>query len=65
MIREWVRISEKLTDLILRFSMAVFCELEWSAIYDADINEKGKSIDKIPNEEELRSLLINPLSIYV
>ena len=36
------------------FNEPVFCELEWSAIYDADINEKGKSIDKIPNEEEFQ-----------
>lgn len=36
------------------FNEPVYCELEWSAIYDADINEKGKSIDKIPNEEEFQ-----------
>lgn len=36
------------------FNEPVFCELEWSAIYDADINEKGKPIDKLPNEEEFQ-----------
>ncbi len=36
------------------FNEPVYCELEWSAIYDADINEKGKHIDKIPNEEEFQ-----------
>jgi len=36
------------------FNEPIFCELEWSAIYDADINEKGRPIDKIPNEEEFQ-----------
>lgn len=36
------------------FNEPVYCELEWSAIYDADINEKGCPIDKIPNEEEFQ-----------
>ena len=36
------------------FNEPVFCELEWSAIYDADINEKGRPIDKLPNEEEFQ-----------
>jgi hypothetical protein len=36
------------------FNEPVYCELEWSAIYDADINEKGKPIDKIANEEEFQ-----------
>jgi len=36
------------------FNEPVFCELEWAAIYDADINEKGKPIDKMPNEEEFQ-----------
>jgi hypothetical protein len=36
------------------FNEPVFCELEWSAVYDADINEKGKPIDKMPNEEEFQ-----------
>jgi len=36
------------------FNEPVFCELEWAAVYDADINEKGKTIDNLPNEEEFR-----------
>ncbi len=36
------------------FNEPVYCELEWAAIYDADINDKGKPIDKIPNEEEFQ-----------
>lgn len=36
------------------FNEPVFCELEWSAIYDADIDEKGHMIDKLPNEEEFQ-----------
>jgi hypothetical protein len=36
------------------FNEPVYCELEWSAIYDADINEKGRSIGKLPNEEEFQ-----------
>lgn len=34
------------------FNEPVFCELEWSAVYDADINDKGKPIDNMLNEEE-------------
>lgn len=34
------------------FNEPVFCELEWSAIFDADIDDKGKPIDCIINEEE-------------
>jgi|GEM_PF-401051 len=36
------------------FNEPVYCELEWAAVYDADINEKGKPIDNMPNEEEFR-----------
>lgn len=36
------------------FNEPIFCELEWSAVYDADINDKGKSIDNLPNEEEFK-----------
>lgn len=36
------------------FNEPVFCELEWSAIYDADIDNKGKPIDTLPNEEEFQ-----------
>ena len=36
------------------FNEPVFCELEWAAIYDADINDKGKPIDSMLNEEEFR-----------
>lgn len=36
------------------FNEPVFCELEWSAVYDADINDKGKPIGGLPNEEEFR-----------
>ena len=36
------------------FNEPVYCELEWSAIYDADINEKGRPIDRMPNEEEFQ-----------
>lgn len=36
------------------FNEPVFCELEWSAVYDADINEKGKPIHGFLNEEEFQ-----------
>lgn len=36
------------------FNEPVYCELEWSAIYDADINDKGRAIDHLPNEEEFK-----------
>ncbi len=36
------------------FNEPVFCELEWAAIYDADINEKGWKIDGIKLEEEFQ-----------
>ncbi len=36
------------------FNEPVFCELEWSAIYDADINDKGVPIGHIMNEEEFQ-----------
>jgi hypothetical protein len=36
------------------FNEPVFCELEWSAIYDADIDNKGKPIDALLNEEEFQ-----------
>ena len=36
------------------FNEPVFCELEWSAVYDADIDEKGKPIDGFLNEEEFQ-----------
>lgn len=36
------------------FNEPVFCELEWAAIYDADINDKGKPIDGMLNEEEFK-----------
>jgi hypothetical protein len=36
------------------FNEPVFCELEWSAIFDADINNKGCPIDRLPNEEEFQ-----------
>ena len=36
------------------YNEPVFCELEWSAVYDADINEKGKPIDGFRNEEEFQ-----------
>lgn len=34
------------------FNEPVFCELEWSAIFDADIDDKGIPIDGFINEEE-------------
>lgn len=36
------------------FNEPVFCELEWSAIFDADINDKGCKIDGFRNEEEFQ-----------
>lgn len=36
------------------FNEPVFCELEWSAIYDADIDKKGCPIDGFANEEEFQ-----------
>ena len=36
------------------FNEPVYCELEWSAVYDADINEKGKPIHGFLNEEEFQ-----------
>lgn len=36
------------------FNEPVFCELEWSAIYDADIDSKGTPIDGFINEEEFQ-----------
>ncbi len=36
------------------FNEPVYCELEWSAIYDADIDDKGCPIDGLMNEEEFQ-----------
>lgn len=36
------------------FNEPVFCELEWSAVYDADIDDKGTPIDGFLNEEEFQ-----------
>ncbi len=36
------------------FNEPVFCELEWSAIYDADIDDKGVPIGCLINEEEFQ-----------
>lgn len=36
------------------FNEPVFCELEWSAIFDADIDDKGCPIDGFKNEEEFQ-----------
>jgi hypothetical protein len=36
------------------FNEPVFCELEWSAIYDADIDKKGCPIEGYLNEEEFQ-----------
>ena len=36
------------------FNEPVFCELEWAAVYDADINHRGKPIGDLPNEEEFK-----------
>ncbi|PXV95719.1 hypothetical protein C8E03_101349 [Lachnotalea glycerini] len=34
------------------FNEPVYCELEWSAIFDADIDKKGNPINGLINEEE-------------
>lgn len=36
------------------FNEPIYCELEWSAIYDADIDDKGKPIHGFLNEEEFQ-----------
>ena len=36
------------------FNEPVYCELEWSAIYDAAIDDKGTPIDGFINEEEFQ-----------
>ncbi len=36
------------------FNEPVFCELEWSAIYDADIDDKGVPVGHLINEEEFQ-----------
>jgi len=36
------------------FNEPVFCELEWSAVFDADIDKKGTPIDGFMNEEEFQ-----------
>jgi len=36
------------------FNEPVFCELEWSAVYTADIDNKGCPIDGFKNEEEFQ-----------
>jgi hypothetical protein len=36
------------------FNEPVYCELEWSAVYDADIDAKGTPIDGFKNEEEFQ-----------
>jgi hypothetical protein len=36
------------------FNEPVFCELEWSAVFDADIDDKGRPIDGLRNEEEFQ-----------
>jgi hypothetical protein len=36
------------------FNEPVYCELEWSAAYDADIDEKGIPIQGFKNEEEFQ-----------
>lgn len=40
-----------------RFNEPVFPELEWSEVYDADIDEKGRPIDCFLNEEEFDEFL--------
>jgi hypothetical protein len=37
-----------------KFNEPVFCELEWSEIYDADIDDVGTPIGTFPNEEEFQ-----------
>lgn len=36
------------------FNEPVYCELEWSAVFDADIDDKGRPIDGFKNEEEFQ-----------
>lgn len=36
------------------FNEPVYCELEWSAIFDADIDKPGVPIPHMPNEEEFQ-----------
>lgn len=36
------------------FNEPVYCELEWTAIFDADIDGYGAPIDNLPNEEEFQ-----------
>ncbi len=36
------------------FNEPVYCELEWSAVFDADIDDKGTPIDGFVNEEEFQ-----------
>lgn len=36
------------------FNEPVYCELEWSAVFDADIDNIGAPIDCLPNEEEFQ-----------
>ncbi len=36
------------------FNEPVYCELEWAAVYDADIDSKGTPIDGFVNEEEFQ-----------
>lgn len=36
------------------FNEPVFCELEWTAIFDADIDHQGTPIDGFANEEEFQ-----------
>lgn len=37
-----------------RFNEPVYPEIEWSEVYDADINDKGNPIGRFPNEEEFQ-----------
>lgn len=39
------------------FNEPVYAELLWSEVYDADIDEKGKPIDCLPNEEEFQEFI--------
>lgn len=36
------------------FNEPVFCELEWSAVFDANIDDRGKPIEGFINEEEFQ-----------
>jgi hypothetical protein len=36
------------------FNEPVYCELEWSAVFDADIDDKGRPIEGFLNEEEFQ-----------